>query len=453
MTRKGNNLSAQGRVFCFIMDLFENTHHSNEQLYSPLAVRMRPKSLNDFYGQEHIIQNEKLLKKLISNNAVGSIILYGPPGTGKTTIAHIISQTTGHIFKQVNAVASNVSELRSLIEIAQKTMRLNGQRTILFVDEIHRFNKAQQDVLLPYIENNTIGFIGATTQNPCLALTSPLLSRSHIFQFKPLSEDAIAAILRRALNDHVLGLGGRGVAVSEECLKRFACLCDGDARKALNALEVVLNTSGEKHGGSIAVELSDIDQAFQKKWITYDRDGDNHYDTVSAFIKSMRGSDPDAAVYWLAKMIEAGEDPRFIARRIVICASEDVGNADPLALSVAVSAFQALEFIGMPEAQLALAQAAIYIATAPKSNAVTVAIGKACKEVKQNRVRPVPSHLRDAHYAGASSLGIGRGYKYPHDFQGHYVRQDYGVAGITFYSPSNQGFEKVINRRLAQWKK
>ncbi|MDX9702471.1 MAG: replication-associated recombination protein A [Candidatus Auribacterota bacterium] len=433
------------------MDLFEYTAIKNEDKaeFHPLAFRMRPQTLDEYAGQQHILGEGKLLRRLLKTDRIGSLIFYGPPGTGKTTLALLISKTTGSRFVSVNAVTSNVQELRAIIDSAKKTFLLNRQRTILFVDEIHRFNKSQQDVLLPHIEENTVGFIATTTQNPCLALTSPLVSRSHVFQFEMLTHEDIVSLLKRAIGDDRRGLGSIPVRVGEDVLDEIARNSDGDARKALNMLEVIVLTAPHDVSENHNITLEEVKETIQHKFVRYDED--DHYDTISAFIKSMRGSDPDAALYWLAKMLEAGEDPRFIARRIVICAAEDVGTADPQALTVAVSAFNALEFVGMPESKFFLAEATVYIATAPKSNAVTVAINEAQAAVRNKRLERVPDHLRDAHYKGASKLGAGDGYQYPHDFPGHFVAQKYREGVQKFYSPTRHGYEQIIQDRIAEW--
>ncbi|RJP60295.1 MAG: replication-associated recombination protein A [Candidatus Auribacter fodinae] len=428
------------------MDLFADEEIKSQQIEPdfPLAARMRPDSLDHFIGQSAIIKDGTLLKRLIQSDRITSLIFYGPPGTGKTTLAHIIAARTNSRFISVNAVTSNVSELRAIIEEAKKQYRFTRQRTILFVDEIHRFNKAQQDILLPDIENNAIGFIGATTQNPSFVLTSPLVSRSHVFRFEPHSVQDLVYIMRKALD---VGFSGKTIEIPDEVLAKLAELSDGDARKALNALDVAVNSTAPDSNHVIRITEHDAQESLQRKFVQYDRDGDGHYDTISAFIKSMRGSDPDATLYWLAKMLEAGEDPRFIARRIVIHASEDVGMADPHALTVAVSAFQALEYIGLPEARIMLAQAAIYIATAPKSNSVIKGIDSAINAVRTRPVEQVPVHLRDSHYHGAKKQGAGAGYKYPHDYPGHYVKQQYRPGSEKFYHPSQQGFEFNIYKR------
>lgn len=437
------------------MDLFENiaddrpiSMEKNDETFLPLAARMRPSRLEDFVGQKHILSEGKLLWRLIKSDRIGAMIFYGPAGTGKTTLANIISKTTGSRFVRVNAVTSNVAELRQVVESAKKNFSLTRQRTILFVDEIHHFNRSQQDILLPDIENNAVGFIGATTHNPSFALTAPLVSRSRVFQFEMLSADELVVIIKRVILN---GFQEKKVQIEDDVLNQLALLSDGDARKALNVLDIAVLSGVADEKGVITITQKDVEESTQKKFLSYDRDGDGHYDTVSAFIKSMRGSDPDAAVYWLAKMLDAGEDPRFIARRIVICASEDVGNADPMAIMVAISAFHALEFIGLPEARLALTQAVLYIATAPKSNSTTKAIDSALAALREKPVERVPDHLRDAHYYGARRFGAGIGYLYPHDYPGHFVRQEYRIGKERFYIPSDQGVEKEISERLARW--
>ena len=434
------------------MDLFELKTEKNVTTSNyPLAHRMRPKSLDDFIGQDHIVGKGSLLVRLIKSDRIGSIIFYGSPGIGKTTLSLIISRMTNSRFVKINAVTSNVQEVRNILDIAKKNYRLSGQRTILFVDEIHRFNKSQQDILLPEIERNNIGFIGTTTHNPSMALTSPLVSRSHIFQFKPLSDADIIKVLKRTLSDKENGLGEFNTIFDERIFNLIAQKADGDVRKSLNMLEILVLTAETNERGIKEINLENVQNSLNTKFIHYDKNGDEHYDTISAFIKSMRGSDPDAVMYWLAKMIEAGEDPRFIMRRIIICASEDVGNADPNALSVAVSAMHALEFIGMPEAKLCIAQAALYVTTAPKSNSVTKAIIEAQKFVRNNRLKSVPNHLKDTHYSGSKRLNAGEGYLYPHDYDGHFVPQKYWEGSEKFYSPTELGYEKNISERLKEW--
>jgi putative ATPase len=432
------------------VDLFAKASHNplKTSSHEPLASRMRPLSLDEFAGQEHILKEGALLKRVIESDRLNSIVLFGPPGTGKTTLAGIIARKTESLFESLNAVTANVSDLRKVLERSKKSFKAFGKRTILFVDEIHRFNKAQQDVLMPDIEKGNPVFIGATVHNPFFSIISPLLSRSLIFELKALSESAIAAILKRALGDEEKGLAKMKVKATDEALSFLAKTCEGDARRALNALEIgVLST--ELVEGKISFTLEVAQESIQKKAVVYDGDGDAHYDTISAFIKSMRGSDPDAAIYYLAKMLYGGEDPRFISRRIVICASEDVGNADPQALVVANAAMQASDFVGMPEARIILAQATVYISCAPKSNASYMAIEKALKDVESGKVLEVPDHLKDTHYAGSKKLGHGKDYKYAHSYEGHYVSQEYLVEKKRYYEPTEQGFEKTFKFYLA----
>jgi putative ATPase len=408
---------------------------------------MRPRSLDEFAGQEHFLGEGKLLRRLLQADRLSSVLFYGPPGTGKTALAHVIANHTQCFFRQVNAVAVGIKEVRELLEEARAELADNGRRTILFVDELHRFNRAQQDVLLPDVEEGRIILIGATTQNPFFAINSPLLSRSQIFTFLPLTREQVKGLLLRALNDKERGLGMKQINAAADALDFLAEICDGDARRALGALEIgVLSIDKEPIEFTLEVARDSI----QRKTMDFDPTGDAHYDVASAFIKSMRGSDPDAATYWLARMLEAGEDPRFIARRIVICASEDVGNADPQALVVAAAALQATEFVGLPECQLALAQAVTYIATAPKSNASTVAIGKARKDVQSGRTLPVPAHLRDSHYPGAQELGQGEDYQYSHDFEGGWVDQLYLPEERRYYEPVERGYEAEIKKRMEE---
>ena len=420
---------------------------------APLSVRMRPSTLEECVGQEHILGPGKLLTRAVAADRVTSIILYGPPGSGKTTMALCISQKTNANFESVNAVASNVEELRKIIASAKNRLANAGHKTILFIDEIHRFNKAQQDVLMPDVENGNLVLIGATTMNPFFSLVTPLLSRSLVFELKPLTEENIFELLERALKDKERGLGNIKIKADKKALKFLAEISDGDARRALNALEVGCLTTPKNKDGAVVFTLDVAQESIQKKQVQYDGDGDVHYDTASAFIKSMRGSDPDAALYWMAKMIYAGEDPRFIARRICICAAEDVGNADPNALLVASAALEVSEFVGLPEARIPLAQAAVYVACAPKSNAVYLGIDKALEDVKTKKSGNVPSHLRGSSYAGAKSLGHGQGYKYAHDFQDHYVPQEYMPFKATYYEPTEMGYEKKIKDRLAALRK
>jgi len=417
----------------------------------PLAARMRPRSLDEFQGQTHILGPGQLLRRAIEADRLQSLIFYGPPGTGKTSLAQIIARQTRSRFERLSGVESNVSDMRRVLAGAANRLENTGQSTILFIDEIHRFNKAQQDVLLPDVEAGVVRLVGATTHNPFFFVNSPLVSRSQIFELYPLSEAELYALLRRALKDEERGLGYLQVLAEEPALKHLARLSDGDARKALNALEIAVLTTPPGADGSVHLDLGAAEQSIQKKAVVYDNE-DAHYDTISAFIKSMRGSDPDATLYWLAKMIHAGEDPRFIARRIVIHAAEDVGLADPMALVLANAAFQAAEFIGWPEARIPLAEAAIYIATAHKSNSTVAAIDAAMADVKSGRTLPVPPHLRDTSYQGAAQLGHGVGYQYPHEHPGHFVAQDYLGAAKQYYQPTEQGVEKKIRERLDRWK-
>jgi len=421
------------------------------QRHQPLAARMRPRDLGEFTGQAHILGPGQLLRRAIEADRIQSLIFYGPPGTGKTSLAQIIARQTRSKFERLSGVESNVADMRRVLATAANRLENKGQSTILFIDEIHRFNKAQQDVLLPDVEGGVVRLIGATTHNPFFFVNSPLVSRSQIFELRPLNEEDLYQLLQRALGDRERGLGFLKIHVDEEALRHLAKLSDGDARKALNSLEIAALTTEPGADGTIRIDLAVAEQSIQKKAVVYD-DEDAHYDTISAFIKSMRGSDPDAALYWLAKMIHAGEDPRFIARRIVIHASEDVGLADPMALVLANAAFQAAEFIGWPEAQIPLAEATIYIATAPKSNSTIKAIGAAMKDVESGRTLSVPEHLRDAHYQGAKRLGHGKGYEYAHDHPGHFVVQDYLGADKRYYEPSDQGAEKKIKERVEKWR-
>jgi len=433
--------------------LFHDIHEANLKKAQPLAARMRPRSLEEFVGQEHFIGPGKLLRRMLQADRLNSLIFYGPPGTGKTALAHVIAQHTHCRFCQINAVAAGIKDVREILEEARTELQQAGMRTILFVDELHRFNRAQQDVLLPDVEEGIVILIGATTQNPFFAINSPLLSRSQVFTFEPLTRDQIKTIMRTALADNERGLGNTPIQMTDEALDFLAEMSDGDARRALTALEVgVLSALPSEPGPSapgagIQFTLELAQDSIQRKQLDYDATGDAHYDVASAFIKSMRGSDPDAAIYWLARMLEAGEDPRFIARRVVICASEDVGNADPQALVVAAAALQAVEFVGLPECQLPLAQAVTYIASAPKSNASTMAISKAREDVREGRTLPVPIHLRDAHYPGAKQLGHA-GYQYSHDFEGGWVKQEYLSEERRYYEPTDHGYEAVIQERL-----
>lgn len=434
------------------MDLFDYQREKTMKKEAPLASRLRPKTLDEFVGQEHIIGENTLLYRAIKADKLTSIILYGPPGTGKTTLAKIIANTTEAYFKQLNATASGIKDIKEIIEQAKTSLGMSGRRTILFIDEIHRFNKTQQDTLLPYVEDGTVILIGATTENPYFEVNKALISRSIIFQLKSLESKDIKSIVKRALSDNENGLGSFNAQLNDDALSFIASIANGDARSALNAIELaVLTTKRDKKSGKIIIDLETAQQCIQKRALNYDKDGDNHYDTISAFIKSMRGTDPDAAVYYLAKMLYAGEDPKFIARRIVICASEDVGNADPQALQVAVAAAQATDFIGMPECRIILANAAAYVACAPKSNSSVMAIDKAFDHVKTKQTSGVPVHLKDNHYKGAQDLGHGIGYKYAHDYENNYVKQQYlpdELINEAYYIPSDSGYEKKIKKWL-----
>ncbi len=418
---------------------------------APLAARMRPEALADYVGQSHILGPGKLLRRAIEADRISSILLYGPPGVGKTSLAQIIARTTQSRFERLSGVESSVADIRRVVASAANRLQTSGQRTILFVDEIHRFNKAQQDVLLPDVESGTLRLIGATTHNPFFYVNSPLVSRSQVFQLQPIAPEELVALLRRALADP-RGLAHVKVEAQEVALQHLAITADGDARKALNALELGVLTTPPDAEGVIHLTLAAAEESIQQKAVVYDGDGDQHYDTISAFIKSMRGSDPDAALYWLAKMLHAGEDIRFIARRIVIAASEDVGLADSQALGVAVAAQQAVEFLGMPEARIPLAHAAVYIATAPKSNRAYEGINLALEDVKKGLTLPVPAHLRDSHYKGAARLGHGEGYQYAHDHEGGYVPQAYLPEGRTYYHPTENGAERRVKERLEYWR-
>jgi putative ATPase len=419
----------------------------------PLAARMRPRNLDEYAGQSHILGPGQLLRRAIEADRIQSLIFYGPPGTGKTSLAQIIARQTKSKFERLSGVESNVADMRRVLSAAANRLENTGQPTILFIDEIHRFNKSQQDVLLPDVESGVIKLIGATTHNPFFFVNSPLVSRSQIFELRPLTEKELYSLLQRALADEERGLGYLKISVEENALHHLAKISDGDARKALNSLEIAALTTAPEADGVVRITLEVAEQSIQKKAVVYDGDGDAHYDTISAFIKSMRGSDPDAALYWLAKMIHAGEDPRFIARRIVICAAEDVGLADPMALVLANAAFQAAEFIGWPEARIPLAEATIYIATANKSNSAYLAIDAALEDVRSGRTLAVPEHLRDSHYSGAKKLGHGVGYKYAHEGKEHFVVQDYLGVDKIYYEPTEQGVEKKIKERLENWRK
>ena len=433
------------------MDLFEYARSNNMKKESPLAARMRPKTLDEVVGQQHIIGKDKLLYRAIKADKLSSIILYGPPGTGKTTLAKVIAGTTQAEFMQINATVAGKKDMEGVVEKAKENRGMYNRKTILFIDEIHRFNKGQQDYLLPFVEDGTIILIGATTENPYFEVNGALLSRSVIFELKPLSTEDIKVLINRAVYDSEKGMGSYDAVIDDDAIDFLADLADGDARHALNAIELGIMTTDRSDDGKIHITREVAEECIQKKVARYDKDGDNHYDTISAFIKSMRGSDPDAAVYYMARMINAGEDPKFIARRMMICASEDVGNADPNALQVAVAASLAAERIGMPEARIILAQAATYIATAPKSNAAYGAIDEAMREVRHSGNLPIPAHLQDAHYKSASKLGHGVGYKYAHDYPNHYVEQQYlpyELNGKEFYSPTGNGYENKIREHI-----
>ncbi len=420
--------------------------------HMPLAARMRPRNLSEYTGQTHILGPGQLLRRASEADRIQSLLFYGPPGTGKTSLAQIIARQTRSKFERLSGVESNVADMRRVLAAAANRLENTGQPTILFIDEIHRFNKAQQDILLPDVESGVVRLIGATTHNPFFFVNSPLVSRSQIFELRPLSELEIFELLQRALADTERGLGYLRIQAEESGLRHLAKLSDGDARKALNSLEIAALTTEPAADGVIHIDLAVAEQSIQRKAVVYDGDGDAHYDTISAFIKSMRGSDADATLYWLAKMIHAGEDPRFISRRIMICAAEDVGLADPMALVLATAAHQAAEFVGWPEARIPIAEAAIYIATAHKSNSSIVGIDAALADVKSGRTLAVPEHLRDAHSAGAERLGHGQGYQYAHDAPGHFAAQDYLGADKRYYEPTEQGVEKKIKERVEKWR-
>ncbi|WP_276981382.1 replication-associated recombination protein A [Johnsonella ignava] len=429
------------------MDLFDYLKEKNQNNTAPLAVRMRPDTLDEVVGQKHILAKNKLLYRAIKSDRLSSVIFYGPPGTGKTTIAKVIANTSNSIFRQINAAGAGKKEMEEVVKEAGEALGMYKKKTILFIDEIHRFNKSQQDYLLPFVEDGTITLIGATTENPYFEVNPALISRSVVFELKPLNKEDIVKLLKRAVSDDKKGMGKYNVKIDDEAIEFLAEAAAGDARAALNALETGILTTDMDESGVIRIDADTASECIQKKKINYDKSGDNHYDTISAFIKSMRGSDPDAAVYYLARMLYAGEDIKFIARRIMICASEDVGNADPVALQTAVSAALAVERIGMPEAAIILSHAAIYTACAPKSNSIVKAISDAHTALGSTLGLEVPSHLRDGHYQGAKQLGRGEGYKYPHDYKNNYVNQQYlpeGMKNSKFYKPSNNGYENNI---------
>lgn len=437
------------------MDLFDYMRDNRMKKESPLAARLRPRTLEEVVGQQHIIGKDKLLYRAIKADRLGSIIFYGPPGTGKTTLARVIANTTSSLFVQINATVSGKKDMEDVVAEAKKNLGMYGKRTILFIDEIHRFNKSQQDYLLPFVEDGTVILIGATTENPYFEVNSALVSRSVVFELKPLSKEDIVELLKRAVTDEERGLGAYKPKLHEDALEFLADTANGDARVALNAIELGVLTTERSEDGYIHITLDVAVECIQKRALKYDKNGDNHYDTISAFIKSMRGSDPDAAVYYLARMLYAGEEPEFIARRIMICAAEDVGNADPNALVVAVNASLAVERVGMPEARIILSQAATYVACAPKSNSAYKAIGAAMNVVENQKTPAIPSYLRDASYRGAEALGRGIGYKYAHDYKNHYVKQQYlpdEIKDYVFYEPSDNGYEKVIKEYLRRIK-
>lgn len=437
------------------MDLFEYMRASNMEKESPLAARLRPTTLDEVVGQQHIIGKDKLLYRAIKADKLSSLIFYGPPGTGKTTLAKVIANTTSAEFTQINATVAGKKDMEEVVKAAKDTQGMYGKKTILFIDEIHRFNKGQQDYLLPFVEDGTLILIGATTENPYFEVNSALLSRSIIFELKPLSREDIKSLLHRAVYDTNKGMGAYDALIEEDAMEFLADISGGDARHALNAIELGIMTTERAEDGKIHITLEVAQECIQKRAVRYDKSGDNHYDTISAFIKSMRGSDPDAAVYYLARMLYAGESVTFIARRIMICAAEDVGIADPQALVVAVNASLAVERVGMPEAQIILSEAAMYVACAPKSNACVCAIGDAMQTVEQTGNLPIPAHLQDAHYKGAAKLGHGTGYKYAHDYPNHYVEQQYlpyELSGKEFYRPSGNGYEIKVKEHMKRIK-
>ncbi len=435
------------------MDLFDYMREKNKKKESPLASRLRPTTLDEVVGQQHIIGKDKLLYRAIQADKLQSVIFYGPPGTGKTTLARVIAHTTSAEFMQINATSAGKKDMESVVEKAKQLRGMYQKRTILFIDEIHRFNKGQQDYLLPFVEDGTVTLIGATTENPYFEVNGALISRSIIFELKPLEPEDIKILIRRAVTDREKGMGSYGAVIDEDAMDFLADVSNGDARSALNAVELGILTTDKSSDGRIHITLEVASECIQKRVVRYDKTGDNHYDNISAFIKSMRGSDPNAAVYYLAKMLYAGEDVAFIARRIMICASEDVGNADPMALTVAVSAAQAVERLGMPEARIVLSQAVTYVASAPKSNAAYLAVDRAMEVVRESRTAPVPAYLCDSHYKGAEKLGRGTGYKYAHDFPDHYVDQQYlpdVYKDMKFYEPTENGYEKTIREYYAR---
>jgi putative ATPase len=433
------------------MDMFELQAQKNLLKDAPLAERLKPSKLEDYIGQEHILGKGKLLERAIRADKITSLLLYGPPGTGKTSLAKVIANTTKSNFVRLNAVTDGLKELREVVASAKNNLGMYNTKTILFIDEIHRFNKAQQDALLPFVEKGTITLIGATTENPYFEVNNALISRSMLFKLEPLKEEHIARIIKMAIKNKEVGFGNTNIFMDDKAINYLANMANGDARRALNALELSVLTTDRDSEGMINITLAIVEECLQKKHIKYDKNRDEHYDVISAFIKSMRGSDPDATVHYLARMVYAGEDPNFIARRIVIAASEDVGNADPIAMVVANNAAQSVRFVGMPEARIILAQAAIYVATAPKSNASYMAINKALEDIEKKDIGSVPPHLRDQHYSGAKKLGAGEGYLYPHAYEGNYVKQQYlpdNLVGTSYYNAFDNGYEKKIKERL-----
>lgn len=431
------------------MDLFE--HQSSHTNKGPLAARMRPRTLTEVRGQDHIIGENTLLRRAVEADRLSAMIFFGPPGTGKTTLARVIAEASTAYFEQLNAVTAGVKDVKEVVAKAKDRLRFDERKTVLFIDEIHRFNKSQQDALLPHVEDGTVILIGATTENPMFEVNPALLSRSRLFQLEKLTDEDMEKVIYEAVYDNERGFGNYKIEIKQDALNHIINIAQGDARTALNALELAVLTTNPDKDENIVIDLTTAEQSIQQRMVRYDKDGDNHYDTISAFIKSIRGSDPDATMYWLAKMIYAGEDARFIARRIYVHAAEDVGLADPNALLIAEAAFHAVEFLGMPEARIPLAEAALYLATAPKSNAVITSIDSALNTVKKEKTGEVPMHLKDAHYKGASKLGHGEGYLYPHNYENHYAVQQYlpdHLKHKTFYHPSTNGYEKTVQRRL-----
>ena len=436
------------------MDLFEQRGQKRQRDNAPLAARVRPRTFDEFLGQEHIVGPGKALRQAVEADQVPSLILWGPPGSGKTTLAYLIANLTSSHFEAVSAVASGVAELRRVVEQAKERLALHDQRTILFIDEIHRFNKAQQDVILPSVENGTFTLIGATTENPSFEVIAPLLSRARVFTLEQLTEEQVQTVVERAVADDERGLGAMNVELGPEAMDFLVNMSNGDARVALNTLEFAAHATKPSDDGFRRVALETVEDALQRRAVLYDKGGDQHYDTISAFIKSVRGSDADAALYWLGRMIEAGEDPMFIARRLVILASEDIGLADPSALSIAVATQQAVHFIGMPEGRIPLAEATVYLATSPKSNSAYAALNKVMEDVRDTRHQPVPLHLRNAVTGLMRKMGYGKGYKYAHDYEDHFVSQDFlppSLKGRRYYEPSEEGAEKEIGERVRRW--